>query len=219
VHDAIISLYMPITPDYSLAKGETMGVQEDIALFERSLNELIIKYEQYFLGLEKREPLLLLDEVERAARKYQGFQIINTMLKFKYNSLIARLHSYKQHWTRIIRLMEDGKYSRDRFKMEMHLKQKDVEPLAKQDGSPSASRIDPEAQQLYQQYIEARKACGLPVGNITPEMIAAAIKKQKPAIISKYHCSKVEFRVVVEEGTPKIKARPKIGDQGLGTGD
>jgi hypothetical protein len=190
-----------------------MGAPEDIALFEQSLNELIIRYEQYFLGLEKREPLLLLAEVERAARKYQGFQIINTMLKFKYNSLVARLNSYKQYWTRVIRLMEDGKYSRDRFKMEMHLKQADAEPSAKENGSPSESMIDPEAQRLYQQYIEARKACGLPVGNITPEMIVAAINKQKPAIIRKYNCRKVEFRVVVEDGTPKIKARPKTGDQ------
>ena len=187
-----------------------MGAAEDIALFEQNLNELIIKYEQYFLGLEKREPLLLLAEVERAARKYQGVQIINTMLKFKYNSLVARLNSYKQYWARIIRLIEEGKYSRDRFKMEMHLKQKDAESPAKQHGSPSESRIDPEVQRLYQHYIEARKACGLPVGNISPEMIAAAIEKQKPAIISKYHCSKVEFTVVVENGTPKIKARPKV---------
>jgi len=190
-----------------------MGASEDIALFEQNLNQLIIKYEQYFLGLEKREPLLLLDQVERAARKYQGFQIINTMLKFKYNSLVARLHSYKQYWTRIIRLIEEGKYSRDRFKMEMHLKQAVDAPPAKQDGSPSESGIDPETHRLYQQYIEARKACGLPVGNITPAMIAAAINKQKPAIISKYHCSKVEFRVVVEDGTPKIKARPQTSDQ------
>jgi len=60
-----------------------MGIPEDIALFELNLQELIIKYEQYFLGLEKRAPLQLLDEVERMARKYQGYQIINTMQKFK----------------------------------------------------------------------------------------------------------------------------------------
>jgi hypothetical protein len=187
-----------------------MGLPEDIARFEQNLNDLIIRYEQYFLGLEKREPLQLLDEVERAARKYQGFQIINTMQKFKYNSLVARLNSYKQYWTRILRLMEEGKYSRDRFKMEMHLKQTVAAPPEKQSGSPAASGIDPEAQRLYQQYVEARKSCGLPVGNITPEAIAAAIEKQRPAIISKYRCSKVEFKVVVEDGTPKIKARPKV---------
>ena len=83
-----------------------MGLSEDIALFELNLNELIIKYEQYFLGLEKREPLKLLEEVERYVRKYHGAHISNTMLKFKFNSVVARFSSYKQYWNRITRLIE-----------------------------------------------------------------------------------------------------------------
>ena len=185
-----------------------MGIPEDIALFEFNIKELIIKYEQYFLGLEKREPLQLLDEVQRAARKYQGYQIINTMQKFKYNTLIARLSSYKQYWNRINRLIEDGKYSRDRFKMEMHLKKEG-------DGAPAREHehkksINPELQRLFQQFIDARKACHLSTSGITPEMVAAAIEKQKPAIMDKYHCSNVEYVVVVEKGTPKIKVRPRL---------
>jgi hypothetical protein len=185
-----------------------MGLPEDIALFEMNLNELIIKYEQYFLGLEKREPLQLLEELERFARKYHGTQIINTMQKFKYNSVIARLSSYKQYWSRITRLIEEGKYSRDRFKMEMHIKKEGDGTHAR--GSLKDQKISPELQRLFQQFIEARKACHLPVGSITPEMVAAAIEKQKPAIMSKYHCNKVEYVVVVEKGAPKIKVRPKL---------
>jgi hypothetical protein len=39
-------------------------------------------------------------------------------------------------------------------------------------------------------------------------MIAAAIDKQRPLIMERYRCTGVEFRVVIEEGKPKIKARP-----------
>ncbi|HEX9024184.1 MAG TPA: MXAN_5187 C-terminal domain-containing protein [Geobacteraceae bacterium] len=184
-----------------------MGISEDIALFEQNLNELIIKYEQYFLGLDKRAPMQLHDEVEKASRKYQGFQIVNTMQKFRYNSAIAKLNSYKQYWNRINRLIEDGKYSRDRFKMEMHQKE---EGGAQARDHHRESRIDPELERVYHQFIEARKACHLPVSSITPEMIATAIEKQRPSIIKKYHCSKVDLVVVVEEGTPKIKVRPKV---------
>jgi len=180
-----------------------MGLPEDISLFEQSLHDLITKYEQYFLGLEKREPLKLLDEVERSARKYLNVNIVNTMLKFKYNSLVASFSTHKQKWSRINRLIEDGKYSRDRFKMAMHL---DKGP-AKHSAREAADSLDVEI--VYQQYIEARKACNLPTKNITPEMIASAINKQKPAISTKYNCDRVEFRVVIEEGKPKIKARPK----------
>src|SRR5512147_1337683 len=98
-----------------------MGVPEDIELFERNLKELIIKYEQYFLGLEKREPVKLLDEVDRLARKHTPATITNTMLMFRYNSIKSRLVSYKQYWNRTNRLIEEGKYSRDRFKMERQI--------------------------------------------------------------------------------------------------
>jgi hypothetical protein len=182
-----------------------MAIAEDIALFEQSLTELVIKYEQYFLGLEKREPLKLLNEVERSARQYANVQIVNTMLKFKYNSLVAKLSSYKQYWNRINRLIEEGKYARDRFKMAMH-EQKEAAPPQPPE---IKSGIDPEVQQLYQQYIKARQSCNMPVENVTPDLLAAAIAKQKPAIIDKYRCSNVEFKVVVENGTPKIKARPR----------
>jgi len=185
-----------------------MGIPEEIALFEQNLSELIIKYEQYFLGMEKRMPQQLLDEVEKASRKYQAFQIVNTMHKFRYNAAIAKLNSYKQYWNRINRLIEEGKYSRDRFKMEMHQNKEPAGLPIKE--HPKESRINPEVQRLYQQFIEARKACHLPIVSITPDLIAAAIEKQKPGIFKKYHCSKVEFVVIVEKGMPKIKARPKL---------
>ncbi len=188
-----------------------MGIPEDIVLCEQSVNELVIKYEQYFLGLEKREPLTLLKEVESLARKYQGYQIVNTMMKFKYNSAISRLNSYKQYWNRITRLIEEGKYSRDRFKMEMHLKDKLPERSPKDRPRPVEEKIvgNAEIESLYRTYIEARQICHLPTDNITREMIAASIGKQKPVIMEKYKCRGVEFKVVIEEGTPKIKARPK----------
>jgi hypothetical protein len=181
-----------------------MGIPEDITLFEQHLSELVIKYEQYFLGLEKREPLRLLDKVENSARKYANVNIVNTMLKFKYNSIVARFNSYKQYWNRINRLIEDGKYSRERFKMEMHLSKEHAKP-------PEHERtVTPEAENVYQQYMEARKACRLPVDNITPEMIASTLERQKPALTQKYRCNTIEFKVVIEDGVPKIKARPKL---------
>ena len=183
-----------------------MGIPEDIAQFEQNLGELIIKYEQYFLGLEKREPLRLLQEVERASRRYMPANIVNTMHRFRYNSLIARFNSYRQYWNRIVRLMEEGKYSRDQFRMKLHLR----EGNSGKHHHPPEPPQDPEVERLFQQYIEARKACHLPTGNITPDLISSAIEKQKPILAEKYHCQQVEFKVVIEDGKPKIKARPKL---------
>lgn len=185
-----------------------MGVPEDISKLELDLRELIIKYEQYFFGIEKREPLRLLDTVERQVRRYQNVSIPNTSQRFKYESLVASLSVHKQKWTRTNRLIEEGKYQRDRFRMNLHQGQKGREPEAPTAPQPPAQQ-DKQLETVYQQYINARIACNLPVENVTREKLAEAINRQKPALMQKYRCKDVDFVVVIEEGKPSLKARPK----------
>jgi hypothetical protein len=187
-----------------------MGIPEDIARLEIALRELVIKYEQYFFGIEKREPLRLLDEVEQLARRHRNVNIPNTMQRFKYDSLIAALSVHRQKWTRINRLIEEGKYERDRFKMSLHQAEKATGRSGAQ-ATPAAdpNALDPKLEKIYQQYLSARLACNLPVEAVSRETISRAIERQKPAILEKYRCSDVDFVVVIENGKPRLKARPK----------
>ncbi|MBI1921138.1 MAG: hypothetical protein HYS23_08670 [Geobacter sp.] len=184
-----------------------MGIPEEIELLDIKLRDLITRYEQYFLGMEKREPLKLHSEVEKLARRYAGASIINTMVKFKYASLVSRFNSYNQYWERIKRLIDEGKYSRERFKMELHERERGEQKTTSAAPPPVSSPS--ELDQLYQDFIAARRACHLPADNISIDLIRSTIEKNKDLIRSKYQCRDVEFRVVVEDGTPKIKARPK----------
>lgn len=177
-----------------------MGIPEDIEQFERSLKELIIKYEQYFLGMEKREPLKLLEETERLSRRYTAAAVSNTMLLFRYNSLKSRLASYRQYWSRTNRLIEEGRYSRDRFKMQMH--QAGAQAPTEKSGESDTDRV-------YRQYLEACRSCNLPTNGLTSEKIATTLEKYRGALPEKYRDREVEFRVVIEDGKPKIKVRPK----------
>lgn len=179
-----------------------MGIAEDIARLELELRELIIKYEQYFFGIEKREPLKLLDKVDRLAKRYQNVSISNSMQRFKYDSLVASLSIHKQKWTRINRLIEEGKYQRDRFRMTLHQQQATRTP-------PAPAKRGDEMERIYQQYLAARKACNLPVEKISREKIEQAIERQMPMIQEKYNCRDIDFVVVIEEGKPRLKARPK----------
>jgi hypothetical protein len=181
-----------------------MGIQEDIAFLEGNIAELIIKYEQYFLGIEKREPVKLCEDIERFIRRYNTSTIVNTMMKFKFNTLVGKFNSYKQYWTRITRLIEDGKYSRDRFKMARHLSEGALRPPAE----VHEKKPDDNVELVFQHYLEARKKCNLPTDNISRETIFSAIEKQRETLRSKHGCADVEFRVVIEDGAPKLKARP-----------
>jgi hypothetical protein len=168
------------------------------------MNDLIKKYEQYFIGLEKREPLPLLGEVEKLVRRYTGMPINNTMYKHRFTMLVARFNTYREHWNRILKLMEEGRYSRDRFISDLHLRQKS-KPGSKQPEQPQAPEVS-DIDRLVHEFREARIACKLPVDKITRELVAATIEKQTPALVAKLGTEHLAFRVVIEDGKPKLKA-------------
>jgi hypothetical protein len=181
-----------------------MGIQEDIAFLEANISELVVRYEQYFLGIEKREPVKLCEDIERFIRRYNTSTIVNTMMKFRFNTLAGKFNSYKQYWMRITRLMEEGKYSRDRFKMERHLTEGNLKQSPKSHELPQLNDVE----LVFQHYLEARRKCNLPTDNVSRDAMFSVIEKQREALRSKHQCADVEFRVVIENGAPKLKARP-----------
>ena len=189
-----------------------MAIAEDLTILENQLKELITRYEQYFVGLEKREPLPLLGTVEKMVRRYAGVPINNTMYKHKYNMLVARLNTYREHWNRILRLIEEGKYSRDRFIRDLHLRQKANGTVPHEEHHQEHHEEhhkpphDPELDRIYYELREARKACHLPVDKLSIELVAETIEKSKAALVARLGTSDLVFRVVVENGKPKIKA-------------
>lgn len=182
-----------------------MAIVDDILMFDQQLSELITKYEQYFIGLEKREPLQLLDKVEKIVRRYSGVPINNTMYKHRYTMLVARFNTYREHWNRITKLMEEGKYSRDRFISNLHQRQHLNQEVKHFD--IDAPDTETELDRIVREFREARKLCSLPSDKVTRELIAASIEKQKPLLAAKLGSDNFTFKVVVEDGKPKLKAR------------
>lgn len=184
-----------------------MAIAEDLTLLEHQLGDLINRYEQYFIGMEKREPLPLLNEVEKVVRRYTGTPINNTMYRHKFTTLVARLNTYREHWKRIVRLIEEGKYSRDRFISALHQRQRGSGVPSR--GETTPQRRDNDLERVYMEFVEARKACNLPVDNFSRDHVAAAIEKKKPALVARLGTEDLTFRVVVENGKPKIKAKQR----------
>lgn len=145
--------------------------------------------------------------MERLARRYQNVSITNTRQRFKYDSLIASLCVHKQKWNRTNRLIEEGKYQRDRFRMALNSGEAKLPQPATEapDTAPASDQIE----RIYQDLIAARKQCNLPTDHVCKEKIALAIESQKPAIMQRYRCNDVDFVVVIEEGKPRLKARPR----------
>ncbi|APG24952.1 MULTISPECIES: MXAN_5187 C-terminal domain-containing protein [Syntrophotalea] len=165
---------------------------DDIAL---ELRELELLYERYFSGEEKREPLKQRTEIERKLRALATRRIIKTDHRFLFDSLSSRYHTYATQWNRIQRLIDEGKYHR-------HTERR-----------PAKTAADPAkalpSDDLYENLLRAHQSCALKTPPPGRSQFDAYLEKQKAQILEKYGKQNVEFRIVIENGKPKLRAKAK----------
>ena len=95
-----------------------MELERELEKLRIQIDQLKVSYERYFLGLDRRQPLRKHEEIKQLVRKYRAKPAPrNTGLRFKLNSLISKFSSYDRYWERILKEMEDGRFSRDRYNM------------------------------------------------------------------------------------------------------
>jgi hypothetical protein len=94
---------------------------------EGRIESLKILYEQYFLGLEKLEPIKERRGVARIVRRVQSSQTKNTAIRFRLDSLNQRFLSYQSYWNRIVRQIEAGTYHRDLARVEREMKRRGID--------------------------------------------------------------------------------------------
>lgn len=83
-----------------------------IAELETRVDRLRALYEQYFLGIERLEPLIARKDVDRRIWQLKREKIRNTAKRFKLQTIIQRYNTLQQYWQRICREIERGTYRR-----------------------------------------------------------------------------------------------------------
>ena len=121
----------------------------------------------------------------------------NTAERFKFSSLCSRYQSLKRRWDETLRQIEDGTYTRHRFKAALHEREH-------QESQKSAD--GPAGGDLFASYLEARKSCGQDVKSLSPDRLDAMLAKQRKALAKKFGKTDFSFRVVVEDGRARLKA-------------
>jgi hypothetical protein len=99
---------------------------ELVGEFERKLDRLKMLYEQYFMGIEKREPTVPLKEVVRIMRELDAQQIRNTGVRYRFRNLVQKFNTYKTYWHRTLRAIENGTYTRDVARLSRSLARKGI---------------------------------------------------------------------------------------------
>jgi hypothetical protein len=183
-------------------------LEEDLRILDHKLGQLRLAYDQYFLGARPREPLLLRQEVQKLVVTYANQAIPNTGLRFKFSSLCARYQAFKRQWEETLRKIEEGSYSRHRFKAKLHEGERgDASPAPACAGTPSAGGTG----SLFEAWVQARRSCGQGVESLSPERFQEQLRKQEAALRERFGAGAFRFRVVVEDGRAKLKAARLTG--------
>lgn len=180
---------------------ERRTLRNELDEIQQQMKELEIHYEQYFAGVEKREPLIDRKNLSRRLRQYTNRRIVWTDLKFRYQGLISRFMSYSQYWNRILRLMDEGKYHRHTAKLNT--------PTAAPLKPTGLQSVQNEAQKLQIELAAARVACGLQGEAPTTEKVAAFLDTQRDKIRERYGDKAIIFSVDTSDGKPRIKVSLK----------
>ena len=227
----------PQTVDDTIAaKRANEQLADQCKELEEDLEELKARYEQYFLGIERREPARERGEMKRRVEKLKESFTRNTGLKFRLQTLYARFLSYERMWVRSTREKESGTYRRDLFKARLHRKadvaaspappvpasasaggaQAGVTPApraaAAAPARPAAftGTSEPELRALYSAYVDAKKRCSEDVSKLSYDSLARSVQKQVPELMAKFKARAIEFRIEVKDGKAVLKAIPRV---------
>ena len=80
---------------------------------ESRVDRLRALYDQYFMGIERLEPLVPKKDVERRLTVLRKEQIRNTGTRYRFQMIVQRYNTLMTYWQRISRQIELGTYKRD----------------------------------------------------------------------------------------------------------
>ncbi len=83
-----------------------------IGELEKDIDRLHALYNQYFMGIEKMEPLVVRKNLDRKIHLLRREQIKNTALRFRLQMQIQKYNTQSSYWSRVCRQIEEGTYNR-----------------------------------------------------------------------------------------------------------
>ncbi|MDK2848043.1 MAG: hypothetical protein PWP34_1396 [Desulfuromonadales bacterium] len=174
-------------------EGKVFQTKLDQIATEMRALELL--YERYFSGEEKRAPLKERNALEKKLRRLTTRRIIRTDHRFRFESLSSRYHTYATRWDRVQRLMDEGRYVR-------HLDRR-------RSNISSSSRQRDNYDTLYDSLILAHRECSMASPPPGRSQFNSFLERQKAQIQERFGKREVEFRIVIENGKPKLRAKAK----------
>ncbi len=177
--------------------------EEELIKLEQDIELCRVKYDQYFLGIEKIPPELLRSKINKRILKSRLGASRKAGLRFRFLGLVQKLRSYEAMWDRMLRELETGKRSIKRY-----LRPETSTPVSNrqielaQGVKSKEVKNDPVAK-LYNDFVEARKKIGKDT-TMDMESFRNKIKKLQQQLR--------DLRVEVRQNRVVIVGKKKKGD-------
>ena len=95
-------------------RARNQALEAELSTFRERVEALRTKYDRYFMGLERIPPEKIRSELERDLRNSKLESSHKTAVKFRFNNIRQRMNTYARYWDRIMRMIEEGRFKREK---------------------------------------------------------------------------------------------------------
>ena len=171
------------------------NLKDTLDRIEQDFAELKRQYELFFQGGRRTEPSEERKLLEWMFRRLGQRKIPITTDQFRFQTLQGKFHSYSNLWTRMVRDLEEGHLVRDNQGTLVRTKSFPAEPV-------TPDHLD----RVIEQLKNARQECGIATEEKDIDSLREMLRSRAVEIAGKSGARRVEFRVTIEGGKPKVKA-------------
>jgi hypothetical protein len=171
------------------------NLKDALDRIEQDFAELKRQYDLFFQGGRRSEPSEERKILEWMFRRLGQRKITNTTDQFRFQTLQGKFHSYSNLWTRMVRDLEEGQLFRDTQGTLVRTKSLPAEPV-------TPDHLD----RVIEQLKNARQECGIATEEKDVDSLREMLRSRAVEIAGKSGARRVEFRVTIEGGKPKVKA-------------
>jgi hypothetical protein len=193
------------------SKGKFAGehqvtVDDQLTRLEEDIRRLKIEFDVYFNGAAKRPPYDTKNRVETVIKRLGDDRSLTFAQRFRYNSLMARYNAFRDLWRRTMQGREEGKDPASAARAQA--KQEAAESFTRTTFVCADAHRDLElVKQIYNSLVEAKKACGESIEDLSFPRFHHLIASKADTLKETLGCDRVCFSVDVDGGHVSFKAR------------
>lgn len=184
---------------------EKLDLRQELEKLASMLSELKVQYEQFFTGILQFSPDKLHNEVKRKIRQLIKAPLKSHAISFRLKSLEGRYNTFNTYWQRVLKEREEGRYSRDVFKINL----RDRAAAEAAHAETNSGKVEKSMQNLFNSYKDALEKATGQRPEIDYKVFQKSLVERAKEFKARHKDKKVAFKVVVKNGKVSIKANVK----------